>query len=300
MDRTNRAHPRSRGENHHHKDALGRMGGSSPLTRGKPRGARPRAHWRGLIPAHAGKTAQAPNGEERPRAHPRSRGENMRALIRCCGRRGSSPLTRGKPLDARPHAVNEGLIPAHAGKTTWTTPSPLSARAHPRSRGENWDTDRRYHKARGSSPLTRGKPIQYEQKSVQEGLIPAHAGKTGRKTRASRPRPAHPRSRGENPPFASWKALIAGSSPLTRGKLRSHAEADQAPGLIPAHAGKTTFHIVDTLVWPAHPRSRGENKSFHVDNVSVVGSSPLTRGKQERASSLVGDAGLIPAHAGKT
>ena len=35
-----------------------------------------------------------------------------------------------------------------------------------------------------------------------------------------------------------------GSSPLTRGKLRPHAEADQAPGLIPAHAGKTVGYII--------------------------------------------------------
>ena len=70
------AHPRSRGEN------LGclrvRQGhlGSSPLTRGKPdqrtyAPMRPR-----LIPAHAGKTRRPGPQPRRPRAHPRSRGEN--------------------------------------------------------------------------------------------------------------------------------------------------------------------------------------------------------------------------------
>ena len=52
-----------------------------------------------------------------------------------------------------------------------------------------------------------------------------------------------------------------GSSPLTRGKLRSHAEADQAPGLIPAHAGKTRCFLVSSRLARAHPRSRGENTS---------------------------------------
>ena len=34
---------------------------------------------------------------------------------------GSSPLTRGKPLQVLDHGVESGLIPAHAGKTSCTT-----------------------------------------------------------------------------------------------------------------------------------------------------------------------------------
>ena len=71
------------------------------------------------------------------------------------------------------------------------------------------------------------------------GLIPAHAGKTRTVRQAPPLRQAHPRSRGENAAALTQARAQAGSSPLTRGKLRSHAEADQAPGLIPAHAGKT-------------------------------------------------------------
>ena len=33
--------------------------------------------------------------------------------------------------------------------------------------------------AAGSSPLTRGKPFKFERPAVPQGLIPAHAGKTG-------------------------------------------------------------------------------------------------------------------------
>ena len=51
------------------------------------------------------------------RAHPRSRGENSAIMPVSVPRLGSSPLTRGKPERGRHNAAQEGLIPAHAGKT---------------------------------------------------------------------------------------------------------------------------------------------------------------------------------------
>ena len=50
----------------------------------------------------------------------------------------------------------------------------------------------------------------------------------------------------------------------------------------------------------AHPRSRGENATASAVFASVLGSSPLTRGKQARALRMSETARLIPAHAGKT
>ena len=91
-----------------------------------------------------------------------------------------------------------------------------------------------------------------------------------------------------------------GSSPLTRGKLRPHAEADQAPGLIPAHAGKTSRSPARAGTPRAHPRSRGENCVESPRQMTVKGSSPLTRGKRGDDALCLGDPGLIPAHAGKT
>ena len=70
-------------------------------------------------------------------------------------------------------------------------------------------------------------------------LIPAHAGKT-----------------------VADDALIAaedGSSPLTRGKLRSLGSGISSTRLIPAHAGKTGRDEPITTWKRAHPRSRGEN-----------------------------------------
>ena len=152
-----RAHPRSRGENQATLYAPPDAQGSSPLTRGKRVRCRAEREPPGLIPAHAGKTRGYASLPGLSRAHPRSRGENIRPRLVVWENVGSSPLTRGKPSSSPALMLRLGLIPAHAGKTT-TAPSPrYPTWAHPRSRGENpgsgvWDEG-----GAGSSPLTRGK-----------------------------------------------------------------------------------------------------------------------------------------------
>ena len=94
--------------------------------------------------------------------------------------------------------------------------------------------------------------------------------------------------------------MDSGSSPLTRGKL--DAEGPPAPRgrLIPAHAGKTGYVPGRAYQLAAHPRSRGENRQLRVRATVILGSSPLTRGKQNAAGRISRDSRLIPAHAGKT
>ena len=70
--------------------------------------------------------------------------------------------------------------------------------------------------------------------------------------------------------------------------------------LIPAHAGKTSGRIIVCHIFPAHPRSRGENLSGIADSLTPVGSSPLTRGKLDSGGEVCAVRRLIPAHAGKT
>ena len=91
-----RAHPRSRGENRSAPRRPPTRLGSSPLTRGKLWVLWAAARPKGLIPAHAGKTHQPRARNSRPRAHPRSRGENISSRDRGTSSKGSSPLTRGK------------------------------------------------------------------------------------------------------------------------------------------------------------------------------------------------------------
>ena len=81
---TPRAHPRSRGENELTTRGPRKVCGSSPLTRGKRSGLDNGHGVLGLIPAHAGKTCGREGEDGRGRAHPRSRGENLRLSLTAC------------------------------------------------------------------------------------------------------------------------------------------------------------------------------------------------------------------------
>ena len=195
-----------------------------------------------------------------PWAHPRSRGEND--LIRKKGTTiwGSSPLTRGKPFALALAGLRPGLIPAHAGKTLCVGPCGTSTRAHPRSRGENDQGAPDHGWPVGSSPLTRGKRSGRARSRLAGRLIPAHAGKTHCSVLSVCRGAAHPRSRGENGARGGVRFGGGGSSPLTRGKLVGTRHVGPSTGLIPAHAGKTSYRRVGLRSFRAHPRSRGENR----------------------------------------
>ena len=151
------AHPRSRGENTCAKSRTHSPRGSSPLTRGKLEIVSAMSDVTGLIPAHAGKTHFPICADTQIKAHPRSRGENMRFLVVRGWRSGSSPLTRGKRNSKVMERPLTGLIPAHAGKTGFSSLVGGTIWAHPRSRGENRRPSERGFPDGGSSPLTRGK-----------------------------------------------------------------------------------------------------------------------------------------------
>ena len=193
-----------------------------------------------------------------------------------------------------------GIIPAHAGKTSARWCRHLAGRDHPRSRGENGEAQVHEGLVEGSSPLTRGKHGHQIPTLPDRGIIPAHAGKTyGWSLRFASLRD-HPRSRGENVPYANEGLGQRGSSPLTRGKPELRPGRYVVSGIIPAHAGKTIFQALLTRTTGDHPRSRGENETGWVKVGEHWGSSPLTRGKRTPARRKILLAGIIPAHAGKT
>ncbi len=70
--------------------------------------------------------------------------------------------------------------------------------------------------------------------------------------------------------------------------------------LIPAHAGSTRLRSPSALCVRAHPRSRGEHFLRDIPPLSILGSSPLTRGALPAGHSTALYTGLIPAHAGST
>ena len=212
---------------------------------------------------------------------------------------GSSPLTRGKCCARGRRGARHGLIPAHAGKMRRASTIGAHAGAHPRSRGENFVCMDYASHGHGSSPLTRGKFRPAVSARRNHGLIPAHAGKIQWRAANRNIVRAHPRSRGENLAHDVGARLVSGSSPLTRGKSGEAPVAPEAPGLIPALAGKMHPTMSAATNRRAHPRSRGENDLPRADRTLGCGSSPLTRGKWLGLTRAWMRRGLIPAHAGK-
>ena len=151
---------------------------SSPLTRGKLAARQRRVPQAGFIPAHAGKTRWLRARSPPKRAHSRSRGENVDWFRSYLLPVGSSPLTQGKRCPRQHPWRPTGLIPAHAGKTFSVPFGCRREPAHPRSRGENYRMGTATRYVEGSSPLTRGKPMEGVYAVGCERLIPAHAGKT--------------------------------------------------------------------------------------------------------------------------
>ena len=176
-----------------------------------------------LIPACAGKTTQSRLGGEEHRAHPRMRGENEQKKHSISAPVGSSPHARGKPGISIASVPGVGLIPACAGKTVRMGSLARDAGAHPRMRGENIHSQRRWQPRFGSSPHARGKLTDFTKGFFGPGLIPACAGKTE--------------------PKDVLKDLLTGSSPHARGKLPSGASFNLPAGLIPACAGKTRGYL---------------------------------------------------------
>ena len=275
-----RAHPRACGENRDGRGHPPHSAGSSPRMRGKPTYGGYGQSFQGLIPAHAGKTAEAAYSRVKSWAHPRACGENsffFRCLLRGVG---SSPRMRGKPGGSLSHAETGRLIPAHAGKTTPQRWEHSQVRAHPRACGENTACLMGRRIPWGSSPRMRGKRCRLAIRRTKVGLIPAHAGKTLTPDAPCLWSEAHPRACGENCPEAVPVDNVLGSSPRMRGKLNGQFVSRNALGLIPAHAGKTMSSGVVFTAWGAHPRACGENGTTGSGLFLFRGSSPRMRGKR--------------------
>ena len=194
-------HPRSRGEYHTSSAYRATTKGSSPLSRGIPRGSR--------------------NDRCRGRDHPRSRGEYF--------------------LTFRFVEPKLGIIPALAGNTRRLGGLSYYRRDHPRSRGEYGVSLGRHRGQKGSSPLSRGIHRHEGTLHRRRRIIPALAGNTQSQERGKVISLDHPRSRGEYPLLRDAITAVEGSSPLSRGILLAGLGKGLYDGIIPALAGNTGF-----------------------------------------------------------
>ena len=110
-------HPRIRGE--HEKWGRARRPGlgSSPHTRGAPRGPLERGVSHRIIPAYAGSTSGVSFLSCSDGDHPRIRGEHFRSSLTGSAGSGSSPHTRGALVPRHRRKRGCGIIPAYAGST---------------------------------------------------------------------------------------------------------------------------------------------------------------------------------------
>ncbi len=213
-------HPRMRGERHGSGGGAVRFGGSSPHARGT-RGWGGRHVPRGrFIPACAGNASmRATTRSPRP-VHPRMRGERFGLGAHNLDVHGSSPHARGTPL-----------------ALSWAVVGAWAVAVHPRMRGERRLTRSVRLGARGSSPHARGTRQQTRRREHVPRFIPACAGNARGPGRHHRPRPVHPRMRGERQCAAQCVALPFGSSPHARGTPQHAGHRGRWHRFIPACAG---------------------------------------------------------------
>ena len=130
-------HPRIRGEHAALASQAHSIAGSSPHTRGAPRGRLRHRRHPGIIPAYAGSTCGANRWCTRRRDHPRIRGEHISCSRFVPAIMGSSPHTRGALLDDPQQPWRPGIIPAYAGSTKGLSRALSPPWDHPRIRGEH-------------------------------------------------------------------------------------------------------------------------------------------------------------------
>ena len=186
--------------------------------RGKLKDAPAALLSKGITPAHAGKTLYGCRRLGRNGDHPRACGENSFLTDTWTMRRGSPPRMRGKRGFREQVYEQNGITPAHAGKTYFAVLPWFVRGDHPRACGENEMIELRFAQIRGSPPRMRGKRIFVDPAARARGITPAHAGKTPEVLDGSGGIWDHPRACGEN--FIPYHApyFVKGSPPRMRGK----------------------------------------------------------------------------------
>ena len=298
--RSERDHPRIRGEHFRPVEPVAPGPGSSPHTRGAPSSRMNSSKMRGIIPAYAGSTRSPRRARGWLPDHPRIRGEHGYFEVVVDPVQGSSPHTRGAqrlggflPRSAR-------IIPAYAGSTSPTPPRSPTRTDHPRIRGEHLACDTELLLGEGSSPHTRGALRHSPRTDRRQRIIPAYAGSTSVDCPPTVAPADHPRIRGEHELKAYINRMRAGSSPHTRGAPSADVERVVRERIIPAYAGSTSPPGLPPEPSPDHPRIRGEHFQTFMADIAERGSSPHTRGARRHGHSAGRRQWIIPAYAGST
>ncbi len=196
---------------------------------------------------------------------------------------GSPPHARGRQVDPAARGPAFRFTPARAGKTSTRSPAPGTTGAttvHPRTRGEDSQTNRADSRTDGSPPHARGRRRRPCGRRYGQRFTPARAGKTWSQGQ-QRLRPAvHPRTRGEDSGLMPYSGNPAGSPPHARGRPGLEKRVAPHARFTPARAGKTQPRVSAQLVGSVHPRTRGEDPLETVVRMRSYGSPPHARGRR--------------------
>ncbi len=238
-DAAGAVHPRRRGEHGARRPDGLRLSGSSPQARGTPR--------------------RSSAGMPRKAVHPRRRGEHWPAPAASTASTGSSPQARGTPRSSSSRFSLSRFIPAGAGNTCSPRRRAFRPPVHPRRRGEHGISIKKLIERGGSSPQARGTRWSGRCRRGTRRFIPAGAGNTRRRPRASEQRAVHPRRRGEHLSMPPARNSSVGSSPQARGTRRRGSAGLRRQRFIPAGAGNTVVARSAARQAAVHPRRRGEH-----------------------------------------
>ena len=251
-----------------------------------------------FIPTHAGNGASPTPVCSPPTVHPHARGERIFHLWSRSRRSGSSPRTRGTVRITRCSGPSERFIPTHAGNGRSCALRLARVAVHPHARGERGATGLNEFGSVGSSPRTRGTARNAASFGGVYRFIPTHAG-NGPRGPSTAPRgPVHPHARGERGTARASARRGYGSSPRTRGTVSGLRRGGEFHRFIPTHAGNGPRSPAGRPGRTVHPHARGERRRGLSQSITVVGSSPRTRGTGVPVGWEHRLRRFIPTHAG--
>jgi len=171
---------------------------------------------------------------------------------------------------------------------------------HPRVRGEHGGTLTTRTRPFGSSSRARGTRRRRRRPRHRFRFIPACAGNTRARSPPNRRGSVHPRVRGEHSAISRITTGSTGSSPRARGTRAEGRREFLVSRFIPACAGNTPKPRARWMIWPVHPRVRGEHHGYRMKSHSLTGSSPRARGTLMDETGANKQERFIPACAGNT
>ena len=235
---------------------------------------------RGSIPAHAGKPPAHTRESAGEGVYPRACGETRSSGSKQTHCKGLSPRMRGNPEGSDAPAPGSGSIPAHAGKPRWRPSGRSPTRVYPRACGETLVSLVLIHALRGLSPRMRGNRGEDGTTTLEDGSIPAHAGKPWPRPGSPAPSRVYPRACGETTYTNIEHQGIEGLSPRMRGNPAPRPPQQHRVGSIPAHAGKPGYAQLHKTSLRVYPRACGETRNAETRRRQIQGLSPRMRGNQ--------------------